>query len=273
MGAVMIIPIYVQQVKNKSATLSGLVNIPGSLALGAISPFAGKIYDKLGMKLLFLVGSTILILSNLSIYFVRIQHTVWIMGIANMFRSLAIGLLLMPLITYSMNSIAKIKTPDATALYNTVRFIGGALGSALFISIITKVAHGIGSHKENPEMFGINVVFLSMAIIGFILLLLGIFGCKQPFIRKQNKPKNESENELINDDTALELKEKKMTTTDEKTGIDIKDRDLTNSENGTPIDSSNKDLTKNKSDSGKTENISKPNSEIDVIDILIKDEK
>jgi len=48
MGAVMIFPVYAQQVKDKSVTLSGLVNIPGSVVLAVISPFAGKIYDTVG---------------------------------------------------------------------------------------------------------------------------------------------------------------------------------------------------------------------------------
>jgi len=265
MGAVMIFPVYVQQVKGKSATLSGLVNIPGSVALAIISPFAGKIYDTVGIKLLFLVGSVILIFSNLALYFVRIHHTVWIMGIVNMFRCLSFGLLLMPLMTYAMSGISKIKTSDATALFNTLRFIGGALGSALFISVITKVANGVGRHKESPEMYGINVVFLIMSILGFFILLLGIFGCKQPLINKQSNPSKKENDHKSNEDSTIEMKETKASTTT--------DKDLTESENNTVVSSLDEGFNANKSDTDETKINVEPTTEVDMVDIIIKDKE
>ena len=47
MGSSIIMPLYVQTVMGYSATVSGLVTLPGSLAMAVVSPFAGKIYDKL----------------------------------------------------------------------------------------------------------------------------------------------------------------------------------------------------------------------------------
>ncbi|KAG4095739.1 MFS general substrate transporter [Neocallimastix lanati (nom. inval.)] len=191
MGTSIIIPVYVQQIKHESATISGLVTLPGSLAWAIISPFAGKIYDKIGMKLLFIVGSIILIFSNLAIYFINIHHSVWILSGINVFRFLACGSMLMPLVTWAMKDIPKIKASDATALYNAIRFIAGAVGSALFISVMTKIANASVGKKENPQMYGINVVFLIMTFFSVILLLIGIFGCKEKFIRNKviNKEK------------------------------------------------------------------------------------
>ncbi len=48
-GSAVIMP-YVQSILGYSATVSGLVTLPGSLAMAVVSPFAGRIYDRLGMK-------------------------------------------------------------------------------------------------------------------------------------------------------------------------------------------------------------------------------
>jgi len=282
MGAVMIFPVYVQQVKGLSATISGIVNIPGSFALAVISPFAGKIYDTVGMKLLFLLGSIVLIISNLLIYFVNVHQTVWIIAFLNFFRCLSFGILLMPLVTWAMKDIPKIKTSDATALYNAIRFIGGALGSALFISVITKVANGIGRHKESPEMYGINVVFLIMAILSLIILLLGIFGCKQGLISKNNPSRDEKPNDDLKD-----VKEKNVTNKDNSDiEVVIKDKEMNEktlhqhqeSDINTIIDknSNTEDSSKDKSESDTINNskiISELDSEVDVVDVVIKDDK
>jgi len=208
MGSAIIFPVYVQQIKGYSATISGLVVLPGSLAMAIISPFAGKIYDKIGMKLLFIIGSFVLALGNLAIYFIDIHQSVWIIATVNIFRCLSFGSLLMPLVTWAMKDIPKTKASDATALFNSIRFIGGAVGSALFISIMTKVANAVANTKENPRMYGINIVFLIMSILSVIILLLGIFACKQSPMKKNNKDQE---------------KEKKMKelSIDDKLNIDI----------------------------------------------------
>jgi len=185
LGSAIVFPLYVQQIKGQSATLSGLVILPGSLVMALISPFAGKLYDKIGMKILFLVCSTILIFSNLALYFVTIDSSIWIVAIIHIFRCFAIGGILMPLVTWGMTDIPRTKASDATALLNSIRSIGGAIGSALFVSIMTAVAKSVQGKKENPDMFGFNIVFLTMTVLAVFLLLLGIFGCK-----KQSKNKN-----------------------------------------------------------------------------------
>jgi len=187
-----IFPLYVQQIKGKSATLSGLVILPGSLVMALISPFAGKLYDKIGMRTLFITCSIILIISNFVLYFVTIDSSIWIVAGIHVFRCLALGGILMPLVTWGMSDIPKIKASDATALINSIRSIGGAIGSALFVSIMTAVANIVKGKKANPDMFGFNFVFLTMTGLAVILLILGIFGCK----KQPKKEINNNENEL-----------------------------------------------------------------------------
>eukprot|EP00833_Pecoramyces_ruminatium_P001488 jgi/Orpsp1_1/1175520/evm.model.c7180000054193.1 len=207
MGSAIIFPVYVQQIKGYSATISGLVILPGSIATAIINPFAGKIYDKIGMKLLFIIGSFVLAVSNFSIYFINVHQTVWIIASLNILRCLSFGLLLMPLVTWAMKDIPKIKAADASALFNSIRFIGNSVGPALFISISTRVANAVIDIKENPNMYGINIVFLIMSILSVFILMLGIFACK-------NTPTKKNINEMEKDT-------KEMIPINEKSNFDI----------------------------------------------------
>ncbi|OUM64075.1 hypothetical protein PIROE2DRAFT_9240 [Piromyces sp. E2] len=232
MGTAIIFPVYVQDIKGYSATISGLVVLPGSLAMAVISPFAGKIYDKFGMKMLFTVNPIILIFSNLAIYFVDVHQNVWVISVLNIFRCIAFAFLLMPLVTWAMKNIPKYKTSDATALYNSIRFIGGAVGSALFISVMTKVANTIGKNKESPRMFGINVVFLIMSILSVIVLFIGLIGCKDSFFTKKNGQKEKKEMELKKPEQDMFTKEDL-----EKSKVEIViDKENSKSDIGTVID-------------------------------------
>jgi len=194
LGSAIIIPVYVQQLKHKSATISGLVVLPGALTNAIINPLAGKIYDKVGMKLLFLVGSVLLTASNIAMYFITIHQSIWMVSAINVVRCFSIGVVIMPFYTWAMADIPKLKISDATALFNSLRFIGSAIGPALFVSIMTKATEWVSSTKENPEMFGVNIAFLTMTFLSIIMILMGIFGCKYTPKKKNNEPTTENEN-------------------------------------------------------------------------------
>ncbi|ORX41322.1 MFS general substrate transporter [Piromyces finnis] len=199
MGTAIIFPIYVQQIKGYSATISGLVVLPGSLAMAIISPFAGKIYDKVGIKLIFILAPLILSIGNFIIYFINIHQSIWIISIINIFRCISFAFLFMPLVTWAMKDIPKIKTSDASAIFNSIRFIGSAVGPALCTSIITRIANATAYTKESPRMYGINIDFLLLTILSLFVFLLGVFGCKEKIIIKNDinqenidkKPKQE----------------------------------------------------------------------------------
>ncbi|OUM64074.1 hypothetical protein PIROE2DRAFT_9239 [Piromyces sp. E2] len=194
LGTSIVFPVYIQQIKRYSATISGLNALPGSLCMAIISPFAGKLYDKVGIKFLFIFGSLILSLSNFVTYFISFETSIWVVSFINIFRMVSIGCLLMPLVTWAMKDVPKYKASDATALYNSIRFIGGAVGSGLFISVMTKVANTIGKDMEHPTMYGFRVVNLVMAGFTFISVLLGIFGCNQKLFAKNNKSNEKEKN-------------------------------------------------------------------------------
>ncbi|KAG4092137.1 MFS general substrate transporter [Neocallimastix lanati (nom. inval.)] len=273
LGNAIIFPIYVQQIKHKSATISGLAILPGSIASAFLSPLAGKIYDKIGVKFLYFGGSLSLAISGLLIYFVNINTSIWVVSVINILRCCAIALFNMPVFTWGMGSIPKNRTSDATALNNSIRSVGGALGSALFVSVLTKVASIVGKSKENPDMFGFNVVYLIMSILGFMIVFIGIYGMRKA--EKEDKAKAE-----IEASRALEEKniDKKHVISDENTKSNSNNIDIVideiekNTEGNKKINNNeeksdsetviNDDSISDKSSENTTEN----NSEIDVIE-------
>ncbi|ORX57900.1 MFS general substrate transporter [Piromyces finnis] len=190
MGSAVIFPLYFQQVKGCSATISGLAVLPGSLSLAIISPFAGKIYDKMGIKVLFLFAGIFSTLSNLVLYFITINTNIWVVAAINIVRCISLGVLTMPVITWGMSRIPASKTTDGSATINSFRIVSGAIGTALFVSVMTTVTNFVKDTKKEPQLYGINFVFLCMAILSFIILLFGIFGCDSKFTLKSKEEKS-----------------------------------------------------------------------------------
>lgn len=180
MGSSIILPLYVQSIMGYSATVSGLVTLPGSLLMALVSPLAGKIYDKVGMKVLFVAGALCMVLSNLGMTFISMGTPIWLPAIYNAVRSISIGCLMMPIITWGTSVIHPGSTAHATALLTSLRTIAGAIGSAVFVGIMAVVAsHSIETYGAKAQIHGLNITFLTMSFVSMILLLLAIFGVKK----------------------------------------------------------------------------------------------
>lgn len=178
MGSSVIFPIYIQNIMNLSATISGLAALPGSLMMVVTSPFAGKIYDKVGMKKLFVCGASFMLLSNVGMIFITMQTPVIIAVILNAIRCVSIGCLMMPLVTWGISGVRKKFTADGTALLTSLRTIAGAVGSAVFVGIMSSVAKTSVSLKDNAQIHGLNVAFAAMSAATLILLLIAILFVK-----------------------------------------------------------------------------------------------
>lgn len=180
MGSSIILPLYVQDIKGMSATTSGLVTLPGSLLMALVSPFAGKVYDKIGMRKVFIAGALSMLISNIGMTFLSLDMSVWIASILNSIRCIAIGCLMMPLVSWGLKGIKNEYTAHGTALLTSLRTISGSVGSAVFVSIMTIIAkNSVVNYGQIAPMHGLNVTFAVMSIFTVILVLIGVFCVKE----------------------------------------------------------------------------------------------
>lgn len=176
MGSAMLMPLYVQSILGKSATISGLVILPGSLVSAFLSPVAGRIYDKVGIRLLTLFGGGSLVLSNIGMYFVHMDSSIWLAVGLNILRCAATGCLLMPFVTWGNKNIASELTAHGTALLTSLRTVAGAVGTALFVGIMNSIAKKSTTLTGTAALLhGMNVSFLLMTIASGLLFAIGLF--------------------------------------------------------------------------------------------------
>lgn len=180
MGSSVMMPLYVQSVMGYSAVTSGLVTLPGSLATAIVSPFAGKLYDEMGIKKIFVAGSAALIISNIGMYFLTMDTPLWTAAALNVIRNIAIGSLMMPLLTWGTSNVHPVKMADASSLLTSLRTIAGSIGSAVFVGIMTAVsAASADVYGSGAMMHGMNVSFLWMTAGAVVLFLIAVFAVQE----------------------------------------------------------------------------------------------
>lgn len=180
MGSSVMMPLYVQSVMGYSAVVSGLVTLPGSLATALVSPFAGKLYDEIGIKKIFVAGAAALVISNIGMFFLSMETPLWTAAALNVIRNISIGSLMMPLLTWGTSNVHPTKMADASSLLTSLRTIAGSIGSAVFVGIMTMVAASSAETSgDNAMMHGMNMSFFWMAVGAAVLLLIAVFAVRE----------------------------------------------------------------------------------------------
>lgn len=166
-------PIYIQSVKGLSATMSGFIMMPGSLVMAMISPFAGKCYDRFGIRKLVIGGSICMVISCLGVSFVDATTSSLYLAALYIIRLVAIGLIMMPIVTWGMSVLHSSYTAHGTALLTSLRTISGAIGSAVFVSIMSS-ASAMKDHTAIVNSFGIDTAFICISVVAMLQLFVSI---------------------------------------------------------------------------------------------------
>lgn len=178
-GTSVLMPLYVQSVMGYSATISGLVTLPGALVLALVSPLAGKLFDKYGIKKIFVMGSFLLVISTFSMNFINFYTPILIPAFLHLLRCVAVGCLMMPIVTWGTLNIEKTKLSDASAFITSIRTVGGAIGAAVLVNIMTTVATNSSLGEGFSEIYGLNIAYLFTSFVSILLFVISIFFVKK----------------------------------------------------------------------------------------------
>jgi DHA2 family multidrug resistance protein len=138
MGSVFLMPIFLQNLLGFTAMQSGVAMMPRAIATGVFNPIVGKLYNRVGPRLMVGVG---LVLSALSFW--QLAHLTTATGAWDIFwpqvwGGLAFSVLFVALSTAALSTIDKPRMTQATGLYNVVRQVCGSVGIALAATELTR---------------------------------------------------------------------------------------------------------------------------------------
>ncbi|WP_425431793.1 MDR family MFS transporter [Halobacillus alkaliphilus] len=178
-----ILPMYMQGPLAIPAATAGLILLPGALLNGLMSPVMGKLFDKFGPRLLIIPATAILMGTLFSLSQVSMDTPIWRIVLSYLLLMLSISAVMMPAQTNGLNQLPKRLYPHGTAIMNTLQPVSGAVGVAVFISLMTTREESYLNNAQNPEsetvmsqalVAGVELVYFiafTLAAIGFIVSL------------------------------------------------------------------------------------------------------
>jgi len=199
-SGMLLLPIYVQNLRGISPMDAGLLLMPGAILMAFMSPITGKLFDKIGGRILAVIGLIIIVVTTYGFSKLTLQTTYTHLIILYSIRSLGMSMVMMPVSTNGLNQLPKQFYPHGTAMNNTLNQVAGAIGTALMVTIMSNRAASqakeLGQEamkhlkgKPTPEAIaemkqqvmmqatlnGINYSFLIATFIAAVALVLAFF--------------------------------------------------------------------------------------------------
>jgi len=139
-GAMILVPLYYQQVRGESIIATGLLNGPQGLGALVAMPLATRLTERFGGGKVALAGVSLLCVSTLPLAFVGAGTSIVLISATLVVRGLSIGLSFMPAMIVSFAALRRDQISDATPQLNVLQRVGGAIGTAILAVVLQRAS-------------------------------------------------------------------------------------------------------------------------------------
>jgi EmrB/QacA subfamily drug resistance transporter len=153
-GAMILVPLYYQQVRHESVVMTGLLVGPQGLGMLMVSPRIAKMTDRFGGGRVAVVGISILTLSSLPLAFIGADTSIVFISVLLLIRGVGIGLSFIPTTTVAFAALRTDQLSDATPQMNVLQRVGGAIGTAVLAVVLQRASAGAHGSVELAAAFG-----------------------------------------------------------------------------------------------------------------------
>lgn len=176
-----IMPLYIQNDRGYSATMSGLIMLPGAIGMCLSQLYGGKALDRFGARPVGLFGAITLTVGTVGMSLISTDTWIWWVSICQFVRQIGMGSLLMPITTWSLNCLEHAEISAGSAVTNTARQVAGAMGAPILVILMetfTAMYHAGGMGAVMANIAGIQWTLRISAALCFIMVLLVLFGVR-----------------------------------------------------------------------------------------------
>jgi EmrB/QacA subfamily drug resistance transporter len=153
-GAMILVPLYYQQVRHEDVIVTGLLVGPQGLGMLLVAPWIARMTDRFGGGRVAFVGVSVLSLSSLPLCFIGPDTSIVFLSILLLVRGVGIGLSFIPTTTVAFAALRTDQLSDATPQMNVLQRVGGAIGTAVLAVVLQRASAGAHTGAELAGAFG-----------------------------------------------------------------------------------------------------------------------
>lgn len=144
-GTILFLAFYYQIVRGWSPLQSGLLTLAFAVGQLVSAPNSNRVVNRIGAKPVILSGLSVAAVGTILVGTLRVHSPVWYLLLLGFVFGLGIGATMAPTTTRMTLATPPARSGSGSAVQNTLRQLGGALGVAVISSVVANVyTHRIG---------------------------------------------------------------------------------------------------------------------------------
>ncbi|MFZ2112322.1 MAG: DHA2 family efflux MFS transporter permease subunit [Solirubrobacteraceae bacterium] len=146
-GAMILVPLYYQEVRGQSVINTGLLTGPQGIGALIAMPLASRLTQRFSGGRVAMCGVSLLCISTVPFTFIGANTSIVAISLVLVVRGLSIGLCFMPAMSAAFSAMRPDQISDATPQINALQRTGGAIGTAVLAVVLQRA----GVHAHTPE--------------------------------------------------------------------------------------------------------------------------
>src|SRR3954454_11139069 len=135
-GAMLLLPLYLQNVRGETALQSGLLLAPQGLGAMLVMPIAGRLTDKTGVGKVVVPGIVILLISTLALTQLSGDTSYYALCAVLFVMGIGMGFSMMPLFSGAMQTLRRAAIARASTMLNINQQVAASFGTAIMSVIL-----------------------------------------------------------------------------------------------------------------------------------------
>lgn len=179
LGSMLLVPLYLQDVRDLTPLKTGLLMMPGGLAMGLLGPRVGKAFDNYGGRMLIIPGSIGITIALALFTQVDLNTSYALILGAHILLMVSLALVFTPVFTLGLGAVPPQLYSHASSLLGTLQQVAGAMGAALSVAVLTARQESLSEGGSSDLVsynggmqwaFGLSAI-LSIGVIVLAVLL------------------------------------------------------------------------------------------------------
>jgi EmrB/QacA subfamily drug resistance transporter len=171
LGLLFVAPLFLQDGRGASALTSGLTTFPEALGVVISTQIVARLYPRVGPRRLMAGGLTwVALMMALLGTLLGFDTDLWLMRALMFLTGAGMAYLFLSVQAAAFATISSATTGRASALFNTQRQLGAALGVAILAAILSAVGptQASATGTVTPNLSAYHAAFLAAAVLAFI---------------------------------------------------------------------------------------------------------
>ncbi|MFI0423707.1 MDR family MFS transporter [Spongiactinospora sp. 9N601] len=177
LGSMILLPLYLQNIRALSPLQTGLLVMPGGLAMGLLGPTVGRLFDRFGGRVLVIPGAFGIMIALAAFTQVTMTTPFWLLLAVHALLMISLAATFTPVFTLGLGAVPPHLYSHGSSILSTLQQVAAAFGTALVITIMSARAEALkatGVTQVAATLDGMRLAFIVGAVLSVAVVITAL---------------------------------------------------------------------------------------------------